>query len=266
MNRIQAGADAQFRTNIELIKLQAKAADELAEKMGDTPEAKAARDRSTRDRLLEEDRRFLEEKKRANDELLDSQLAAEKELIAAQTRKADLGHELKDINEEITKLEEKQKASGLRPDEHRRLSGLRRIQSWGEIQAAEADQGVTTASAAVSTARGAVGASDREIATLRASIASRSAANAFGDNASGRAAAVGSAVNTFFEGGGVLTGGRTTPVNMMAEFKSAISELAQSRMQQQQLMMILTNIFRDGVVTKSELIALQQAVQNQRRP
>jgi len=266
LGQSMASTDNQAETTTEIIKAQAKAAEELAEALGDTDEAKAKRERATRDRLLEEDKKLLEQKKRTSDALIDEHTAAAKELISAETAKNQADAKLRDITANIAALEAKQKAGGIRPDELDTLFRLRRLQGGAEINAAAAGERLTRAGAGVTEATGRINASDREISTLRGSIASRSRIAAAGDEASGRAAAVGGAVSGFFDRGGVLTGaGGRTPANMASELQTVISELTASKIAFSQLIMILTNIFKDGVVSKPELDALKKALSDHRR-
>lgn len=59
--------------------------------------------------------------------------------------------------------------------------------------------------------------------------------------------------------------GGSTSANMLTQLNAAVAAAAESKMAIEQLITFLTNIFKDGIVTKQEIDALFKAVANSRR-
>lgn len=268
LNRIREGFDRQHKNAIEIINAEAKAAEELAEQLGLVDEAsKKARGEETRAKLEEAERENILRMQRELNILIDERAKAEIELIGAEKQGLETTNKLEDVNRNIAALKEKQVKVGLlRPDENKALLDLFGIRSEAELNAADAQARLGTARSFAGDVRGRVSAAEGRIGSARSALASGDLVREATTQAGERTAAVGSAVGSFFQSGGRLMGaGGSTPTNMLAQFQSAVAELAASRMETSQLLMILTNIFKDGVVSRQELDALQKAVANQRR-
>jgi len=263
---LQREANQEADATVALIKAEAEAEEKLAAALGTTNEEKEARARVLRDKLLDEEERQLKLRERERDEASTATVGLFKARSTAEATLQQGKLNLSDTEREIKALEEKRKAGGLRPDESARLSQLYKLKFGQELDVAGAQSAFTAADSAYNAGRSREAGFDADIAGRRARIATGRAVAGRTDELGARAAAVSGIVGDFYNTQGqmqVLGGG-----NSMADLNRVnglVAQLAASKMQLSQLITLLANIFADGIVTKGEFAALEQAIKNQRR-